>query len=184
MTMLQAVIKCLRKYGTFHGRASRREYWWFFFFAFLFEWPYLLVSLPTSFSIPFTQIRIELFGETDPVNNLLKFVYFAISLFLLIPQWAVWTRRMHDINKSGWGWLYAFLPIIGWFIILRRLMKHGDEGENDYGLPDNDAFVPRRKNRKKFKKQKLEEESDEASDSNEADVQDASSTSGEVLEVK
>ena len=184
MTMMQAVIKCLRKYATFYGRASRREYWWFFLFAFLFEWPFFLVSLPTSFSIPFTHIQIELFGETDPVNGFLKYLYFTISLFLLIPQWAVWARRMHDINKSGWSWLFVFLPIIGWFIILRRLLRHGDEGENDYGLPDNSPYVPKRKDRQKIKKRKANQNVEEEADTPEVDSTESVSVAEAQLETR
>lgn len=148
MKFFDAVGKCLKKYATFSGRASKPEYWWFILFAFLFEWPYFLISLPTSFTVPFTQIEIHLLGETDPVNAALKYVYFTISVFLFIPQCAVWARRMHDVNKSGWSWLYIFIPIIGWFIIIRRLLRRGDPEENNYGPPDFGTYVLPRKQRK------------------------------------
>ena len=164
MKFFEATGKCLKKYATFSGRASKREYWWFILFAFLFEWPYFLVSLPTSFSIPFTQIEIHLFGETDPVNAILKYVYFTISVFLLIPQCAVWCRRMHDVNKSGWSWLFIFIPIIGWFIIIRRLLRRGDSDENRYGPPDFGTFVASRKERKAARHRKEELESEQGGD--------------------
>ena len=139
MTMLQAVGKCLRKYAKFSGRASRSEYWWFILFAFLFEWPYFLTILPGSITIPFTQIEITLFSETDVVNRVLQYLYFTMSLLLIIPQLAVFTRRLHDTGKRGWSWLLIFIPIIGWIILTRRLAKKGDDGPNKFGDPDNEA---------------------------------------------
>ena len=144
MTMLQAINKCLRKYGTFGGRASRSEYWWFILFAFLFEWPYFLTILPSSVTIPFTHISITLFGETDPINHFLQYFYFTASIFLFIPQLAVGVRRLHDTNKSMRYWFFILLPIIGWFLVLRRLCKRGDRNSNKYGEPDNSPNVPKR----------------------------------------
>ena len=145
MTMLQAVNKCLRKYGTFSGRASRSEYWWFILFAFLFEWPYFLTILPSSLTIPFTHINITLFGETDPINHFLQYFYFTASLFLFIPQISVGVRRLHDTNKSLRYWFFILLPVIGWFLVLRRLCKKGDRKANKYGEPDNSPKVSKRK---------------------------------------
>ena len=36
-----------------------------------------------------------------------------IALALVIPNIAVAVRRLHDVNKSGWWMLIAFIPIIG-----------------------------------------------------------------------
>ena len=137
MNMTQSVVKCVRKYGTFGGRASRSEYWWFVLFAFLFEWPYFLTSLPGSFTIPFTHMEITLFGETDPVNQALQYFYFSASLLLVVPQLAVASRRLHDVGKRGWSWLLVIIPVIGWIVVARRLSKKGKGGPNKYGNPDN-----------------------------------------------
>ena len=41
-----------------------------------------------------------------------------ISLALVIPNIAVGVRRLHDVNKSGWWMLIAFIPIIGGIMLL------------------------------------------------------------------
>ena len=41
-----------------------------------------------------------------------------VGVLLLIANFAIGTRRFHDIKKSGWNWLWVFLPIIGWIILL------------------------------------------------------------------
>ena len=124
MTFFEAVAKCYRKYFSFKGRASRSEYWWFFLLGFLFAWPLLLSEF-----------------EEGLWFSILSFVYFMLTISVLIPGAAVWTRRMHDIEKSGWSWLLILIPVIGWVIIFRRLTKKGDESENKYGLPDDVPFT-------------------------------------------
>ena len=42
---------------------------------------------------------------------------------------------MHDLDRTGWWWLLAFLPIIGWIILLVWLCTAGTRGPNRYG-PD------------------------------------------------
>jgi len=125
MTMLQAVGKCLRKYAKFEGRASRSEFWWFTLLAFLCEWPLLLT-----------------YGG-DRTTRFLGFIYFTLTLLVLIPHAAVWTRRMHDVDKRGWSWLWIFIPLVGWFIIFRRLVRSGNPDANRFGDPDNGPKTPK-----------------------------------------
>lgn len=124
MTFFEAVAKCYRRYFYFKGRASRSEYWWFFLLGFLFAWPLLLSEF-----------------EEGLWFSILSFIYFMLTISVFIPGAAVWTRRMHDIEKSGWSWLLIFIPVIGWIIIFRRLTKKGNESENKYGLPDDVPFT-------------------------------------------
>lgn len=49
------------------------------------------------------------------VGSMLSNLY---SLFVLAPSLAIAVRRLHDIKKSGWWLLLAFVPIIGWFILI------------------------------------------------------------------
>jgi uncharacterized membrane protein YhaH (DUF805 family) len=123
MTFFEAVGKCYRKYFIFKGRASKSEYWWFVVVAFLFAWPLLL-------------------SETKEGSwySFLSFVYFMLTLSVLSPLMAVWTRRMHDVGKSGWTWLFIFIPIVGFVLLFRWTTKDGDAGANKYGDPDNEPF--------------------------------------------
>lgn len=81
--MIQAIEICLSKYSDFSGRATRSEYWYFYLFV-------LIADLVLSYS---HVAIVESYG----------------SLIFLIPMFAVATRRMHDVGKSGW-WL--FFPIM------------------------------------------------------------------------
>lgn len=124
VTFFEATAKCYRKYFQFKGRAPRSEYWWFFLLGFLFAWPLLLSEF-----------------EEGTWFTILSFIYFMLTLSVFIPGAAVWTRRMHDVGKSGWSWTLGFIPIVGWIMIFRLLTKKGDVGENKYGHPDDLSFA-------------------------------------------
>lgn len=86
MTFSGAIGSALRQYATFTGRASRAEYWWFYLFT-------VLVGL--------------IAGAFD---GLIGFgvANFLVSVALFLPSLAVFVRRLHDSNLSGW-WL--LLPV-------------------------------------------------------------------------
>jgi uncharacterized membrane protein YhaH (DUF805 family) len=124
MTFFEAVAKCYRKYFVFKGRASRSEYWWCFLAAFLFAWPLRL-------------------AETEEGNwfALLTVVYFTLTISIVMPLVSAWTRRMHDVEKSGWSWLFILIPVVGFILLMRWATKEGSQVTNKYGEPDNHAYV-------------------------------------------
>ena len=57
-----------------------------------------------------------------------------VSLLFLYPTYALYAKRWHDRNKSGWWSLIGFVPFIGGLWLLIELgFLGGDQGENDYG---------------------------------------------------
>ena len=96
----------LNNYINFQGRASRADsIWWLIFTAII--------------NIALTQIDTK-YGTFSTI------IFFFPGLGLNI-------RRLHDINKSGWNYLWI-CTIIGIFpLIYWTLFKSGDEFENDYG---------------------------------------------------
>jgi uncharacterized membrane protein YhaH (DUF805 family) len=64
------------------------------------------------------------------------------SLAAMIPGLAVSIRRLHDIGKSGWWLLIAFVPLIGgiWLIVL--LATDSQPGNNQWGAyPKEDGII-------------------------------------------
>lgn len=118
MKFFDAVAKCYRNYAVFKGRASRSEFWYGFLTFLLFAWPLLLAE--TQDGTWFT---------------ILSFIYFILTISIILPLFAVWTRRMHDVGKSGWAWLFIFLPIGGLIVLLIWLTKEGKQEVNKYGEP-------------------------------------------------
>lgn len=117
-------ISCITtNYANFSGRARRKEYWMF-----------TLCCLPISIIL---NLLTNFMGETP--NTAVLIVAMVIAIALIIPSLAVTVRRLHDTNKSGWFYLIAFIPFIGGIILLIKMLKKGDVGENQYG-PDPKAL--------------------------------------------
>lgn len=160
MNMLQSIGTCFRKYAQFSGRASRSEFWWFLLFQFAGD---------TLFEYFDIQV-FSIFGTNGEIDNLLEGVMSFLGLsnglfgtvfgvFVLIPGLAVTSRRLHDIDMSGWWqlvpyvallsiflfddyaqtqtlfllWFGVILVILGGFIVLWA--KKGQSFTNNYGRP-------------------------------------------------
>ena len=54
------------------------------------------------------------------------------DLVLLIPNFAVSARRLHDVGRSGW-WQLLYITIIGALVLLFWYVQPSEEGRNDYG---------------------------------------------------
>ena len=109
-------IKCLRLYADFGGRASRKEFWIFTLFNIIFS--LLAISLDVLFETTIDDVGV------------IEFLY---GLFIIIPQFAVSVRRLHDIGKSGFYNLIALIPYIGWFVLILFFCQDGQTSENRWG---------------------------------------------------
>lgn len=105
-------VGCWKKYATFNGRARRKEYWMF-----------ILFNMLVAFGV----------NVVDAVLGMEGLLGGLYSLAVLIPGWAVFTRRMHDIGKSGWWWLIGLVPVVGAIVLLVFMCKDGQPGDNAYG---------------------------------------------------
>ena len=82
-TFPSAFATCLRKYVDFSGRARRSEFWWY--------------RLGVVLILAVAAIATRGSALTD-----------LITLAFMLPDLAVFARRLHDINRSGWWILLAF----------------------------------------------------------------------------
>ena len=121
MNFTQAVKTVLfKKYATFDGRAGMEEYWWYILFLTLGN--VIFISLD---SVLGTTAGFMYQGNIEIKTSLFNGMF---SLLTLIPSIAVATRRLHDVNKSGW-WQLLMLTIIGIFPLIYWLLKKPiDEG--------------------------------------------------------
>ncbi|MFK0686627.1 DUF805 domain-containing protein [Mesorhizobium sp. IMUNJ 23033] len=64
------------------------------------------------------------------------FVYVIYALAMLYSVFAVYAKRWHDRDKSGWWSLIGLVPIIGgiWMLVELGILE-GTRGANQYG-PD------------------------------------------------
>jgi uncharacterized membrane protein YhaH (DUF805 family) len=135
---MELMLKPLRHYADFAGRARRREFWsWF-----LFVWVLLFVLM-------YLDSALGLGGSASSYRNG-NSVGFSMSggvltalfaLATLIPNLAVSVRRLHDSGKSGWLLLIGLIPLFGWAYLLFLYVQPGTAGPNEYG-PDPKAADP------------------------------------------
>ena len=112
-------IDCLtKKYACFSGRARRQEYWLFALFNIIAG---IIIGVIAGVLVSVTKVTAFAFLGT---------IY---NLAVLIPGLAVLFRRLHDIGKSGWWWLLAFIPFIGWIVLLVFCCLDSQPGDNQYG---------------------------------------------------
>ena len=127
MSFPEAVISYFTKWLNFKTRSSRSEYWWavlflniaFFVLSIIIAW-----CLPAILSIPGCPIGI--------VIAVVGIAQFIVQIFCTIAGIALMTRRLHDVDKSGWWQLLSFtgfgiIPLLIW------ACRKGTEGENRFG---------------------------------------------------
>lgn len=117
MSFVEAVKTCLvEKYCTFSGRATRSEFWWFQLFTFLAE---------------FISVGIcALIAESLDSEGII-IIPILIYVLLLIPNFSVIVRRLHDVGKSGWFLLIGLIPYIGAFILLIKYIAPSVDTPSD-----------------------------------------------------
>lgn len=112
-------LAALKKYAVFSGRARRKEFWLFLVIA----WASLgLVEILDGFLWSY---------------SVLTGIY---ALALLMPFFAVTTRRLHDNGRSGVYALLYLVPVIGSLVLIVLLVREGDPGANRYG--DDPKLAP------------------------------------------
>lgn len=113
MGFVEAVQSGFQRYVDFETRSSRSEYWF---------WVLLMLI---------GQFVGSLLGNILGMIGSLVFLIWALGT--IIPSIAVGIRRLHDIGKSGWFILVAFIPIVGWIIMIVWAVSAGEDEDNQWG---------------------------------------------------
>jgi uncharacterized membrane protein YhaH (DUF805 family) len=125
-------LKALKKYATFKGRSTRKEYWMFVLWNMLVSIGITLAAWIIAIGVGFAVYRNEdnVMDMGTAIAILTGMVY---SLVLVIPGIAVTCRRMHDAGRSGWWMLFPVVSLI-------LLCLDSQPRENGYGpspkMPD------------------------------------------------
>ena len=115
-------LKVLKQYVDFSGRARRKEYWMFVLFNIIFA----VVAMTFDNVLGTT---FELYGQSVGYG----WIYLLYCLAIILPGLAVCVRRLHDIGKSGWYYLIAFIPLIGFIVLIIWFCQNSQIGENKWG---------------------------------------------------
>lgn len=111
----------MKNYANFNGRARRAEYWYFALANFIVIIPFYIIGI-TGAATESTGLSILGFA-----------IYGIVALGTLVPGLAVAVRRLHDLNKSGWYYFIALIPLVGPIILLVWFFTEGDRFSNNYG---------------------------------------------------
>lgn len=109
-----AVTLAFQNGFNYQGRASRSAYWWY---ALATGIVYLVLDI----------IFIQAMG-----GGAASGLFYLVALAGLIVSIPLAVRRLHDIDKSGWWLLIAFVPFGGIVILVFSLMA-GTPGPNRFG---------------------------------------------------
>lgn len=112
--MIDNYVEVLKKYAVFSGRATRKEFWMF-----------VLVngSIMVGFSIFSSVLN----------SSLIQVLGILYILAILVSSLAVYVRRLHDTNHSGWWILLGLIPIVGPIILFIFLVTDSQAGDNRFG---------------------------------------------------
>ncbi len=109
------------RYADFEGRARRSEFWYFNLYAFLV----ILLCMAL--------VGIGVATEIFILSTIGGIAYLIVALAMIIPNLAVSIRRLHDIGKSGWMILIAFIPIVGSIMLLVFCVTDSQREPNQWG---------------------------------------------------
>jgi uncharacterized membrane protein YhaH (DUF805 family) len=99
MQIQEAVETCVaKKYADFHGRATRSEFWWFALFL-------CVINALLSFAA--------------------EWAAGVFALAMLVPYFAVGTRRLRDTRRSPWWWAIGLVPFVGWIVLIVFFAQEG-----------------------------------------------------------
>jgi uncharacterized membrane protein YhaH (DUF805 family) len=117
MSFPTAIKTCFSKYAEFSGRASRAELWWFHLFMVLVL---VVVDVIAALAVA---------DSEDLING----INWVIQIGFFLPSLAVSVRRLHDLDASGWNYLWAFVPVLGILGLFIWFCFRGTPGENRFG---------------------------------------------------
>ena len=116
--MIEAYKKFWKGYVDFEGRSTRSDYWFAYLVNALITWGlYIVVAVFGGIA-----------GATDSTvlaifSLILGFIMFIYAVAAFLPGLAVTVRRLRD---AGYNWPYifvAFIPFVGWIILIVLLCK-------------------------------------------------------------
>ncbi|NEB00190.1 DUF805 domain-containing protein [Streptomyces sp. SID13726] len=112
-------IEVLKKYAVFSGRARRKEYWMYMLFVAIIY----IVLAAIGFAAKMTWLPL------------------IFWVGILLPSLGVTIRRLHDTGRSGWWFLFGFVPLVGGITLFVFSLLDSEPSENKYG-PNPKGFAP------------------------------------------
>lgn len=117
----------LSKYSTFTGRASVKDYLYFILGN-------MIIGFVGGIAVIILSIIVGVVTQNEYIGVIIYIIItMGYGLYIMIPNFALMVRRLHDTGKSG-AWLFiSLVPIVGPIVILVLLFIQGTPGSNQYG---------------------------------------------------
>jgi uncharacterized membrane protein YhaH (DUF805 family) len=128
----------LHTFTGFDGRIPRKSFWLAYLVLMIATWILYFILL-SVFGVNMMAMDPAASPEAQATQAAEAMSSLALPMGILIlltlwPALAVYTKRWHVRNKSGWWSLIMFIPIIGaiWMLIELGFLR-GTEGPNRFG---------------------------------------------------
>ena len=136
MTFTDAVRCGFSNYVTFSVRARRSEFWFWVLFAIIVV---VVAGVLDSMLFPgMMNVQTDLGDGVAAVSAQGGPISALAGLGMFLPSLAMYIRRLHDVDRSGWWLLLAFVPLIGIIVLIVWWCTEGTRGPNRFG-PDPKA---------------------------------------------
>jgi len=107
---------------SFEGRVSRQVFWFFILAC-------IGIGVIAGFGM-----AASMSGVQDPSQMQLPAWVLLLQVALIWPALAIYAKRWHDQDKSGWWTLVILIPVVGGLIALIMLgFIAGTPGPNRFG---------------------------------------------------
>jgi uncharacterized membrane protein YhaH (DUF805 family) len=116
---MNAYLDGMKNYASFSGRSTRSQYWLFTLFFFIAMFVGAVLDEMAGTSLP---------DGGGPITVIIIAAH-------LLPYFAVFVRRMHDIDRSGWWLLVGVVPLVGFIAHIVFLCTASTPGTNRFGPP-------------------------------------------------
>ena len=116
--MIEAYKKFWKGYVDFEGRSTRSEYWFVYLVNVLITFAYFLLQAVFGGLVAVTDSSF-----LAVISLILLLIFFAYGIAAFLPSIALTVRRLRD---AGYNWPYifvAFIPFVGWIILIVLLCK-------------------------------------------------------------
>jgi uncharacterized membrane protein YhaH (DUF805 family) len=130
----------LQTFTSFDGRIPRKTFWLAFLVMLVISWILQLLAFSIfGGSVMTMDPNMTPEAQAEAMSNAMSGMMLPLGIVILLTLWptlAIYTKRWHDRNKSGWWSLIMFVPIIGgiWMLVELGFLR-GTEGANRFG-PD------------------------------------------------
>jgi uncharacterized membrane protein YhaH (DUF805 family) len=121
---------------SFSGRLNRQPFWLGIVILMVAQW---LVMLVLGMLLGTSMMGVDPNMTPDEVSAMAtrgSIPLIIAALLFLYPSLAIYTKRWHDRNKSGWWTLILLVPLVGFvWVLVECGFLRGTEGTNRFG-PD------------------------------------------------